>query len=62
MVHDAFPPGRIVFSIKETCHATGMGKTTLYGHIKTGKIPIVRLGGRSFIPISALRALFEVEA
>ena len=55
-------PPKIAYSIKEACKATSWGRTTLYGHISSGRLRTVRIGGRRLIPAEALRALIAGEA
>lgn len=50
---------KIGFSIREACHATSLGRTTIYNHIAAGRLRAVRVGGRTIIPADALRALIE---
>ena len=46
---------KTVYSIKEAMAAIGIGKTTLYGHIDAGNLPITKIGGRTFISAEALK-------
>jgi excisionase family DNA binding protein len=61
MQSDAFGPQRIAISIREACEATSLGRTTIFNHIRAGRLRAVRVGGRTLIPIAALRALVEGE-
>ena len=53
---------KIAYSIREACHASSLGRTTIYNHIAAGRLRAVRIGGRTIIPADALRALIEGEA
>lgn len=53
--------GKLAYSIKEACSASSLGKTTLYAHLKTGKLRAVRIGGRTVIPAESLHALVAGE-
>mgnify|MGYP000008425811 FL=1 len=50
---------KLAFSIREACAASTLGKTTLYAHIKAGRLKAVRLGGRTIIPADSLRLLIS---
>jgi excisionase family DNA binding protein len=53
---------KIGYSIREACHASSLGRTTLYNHIAAGRLRAVRVGGRTIIPAEALHALIAGEA
>lgn len=48
---------KLAYSIKEACKATSLSKTTIYAHIAAGKLRVVRIGGRTVIPVESLREL-----
>lgn len=50
---------KLAFSIAEACDATSLGRTTIYAHIKTGRLKKVRVGHRTLIPATSLMALVE---
>jgi excisionase family DNA binding protein len=52
-------PSKLAFSIAEACHATSLGRTTLYSHIKHGRLKRVRVGQRVLIPADSLMALIN---
>lgn len=52
---------KLAFSIKEACAASSLGRTTIYAHIASGRLRAIRIGGRTLIPASSLRALIEGE-
>lgn len=55
------PPIKITYSIKEVCHASSLGRTTIYNHIAAGRLKAVRIGGRTLIPADSLRAFLAGE-
>ena len=48
---------KLAYSIKEACELSSLGRTTLYALIKTGRLQVVKVGGRTLIPAAALHAL-----
>lgn len=55
-------PPKIGYSIREACHASSLGRTTLYNHISAGRLRAIRVGGRTIIPAESLHALIAGEA
>lgn len=55
-------PEKIAYSIREACAASSLGRTTLYSHIASGRLRVVRVGGRTLVPAEALAALISGEA
>lgn len=53
---------KVGYSIREACHASSLGRTTLYAHIGAGRLQATRIGGRTVIPAESLRALVAGEA
>ena len=53
---------RLAYSIKEACQASSLGRTSIYGHIQTGRLRAVRIGGRTIIPAESLHRLIAGEA
>ena len=52
---------KLAYSIREACVVSSLGRTTLYSHIASGRLKVVRLGGRTLIPAKNLKALIEGE-
>ena len=48
---------KLGYSINEACHASSLGRTTIYNHSAAGRLRAVRVGGRTIIPAEALHAL-----
>lgn len=55
-------PTKLAYSIKEACAASSLGRTSIYAHIRAGRLRAQRLGGRTIIPADALHALIAGEA
>jgi excisionase family DNA binding protein len=52
-------PNAISYTIAEGVAVSGIGRSILYKHIKTGELPIIKLGRRTLIAADDLRALIE---
>lgn len=50
---------RAALSVNEFCRATGIGRTTAYAEIKSGRLHSVTCKSRRLIPASELTAWFE---
>lgn len=50
---------KINYSIPEAVSASGIGRTTLFGLIKRGELPSVKVGRRRYVPVNALRSYLE---
>jgi excisionase family DNA binding protein len=59
---DTHDPPKLAYSIKEACHASSLGKTTIYNHIFEKRLKAVRVGGRTLIPAESLHALINGKA
>ena len=49
------PP--LVYSVRQACHVSSLGRTTIYAHIAAQRLKAVRVGGRTIIPAESLHAL-----
>jgi excisionase family DNA binding protein len=47
---------KLAYSIPETVAATGIGRSTIYKHIKAGTLRATRIGGRTVILAEHLTA------
>jgi excisionase family DNA binding protein len=50
---------KLTYSIREACQASSLGRTTIYAHIAAGRLPVVKVGGRTLIPAASLQALIS---
>ena len=48
---------RLAYSVTEAAHVLGLGKTTVYGLMDSGKLPFCRIGTRRRIRSADLHAL-----
>jgi excisionase family DNA binding protein len=55
---DDYPP-KIGYSIRESCLASSLSRTTIYSHITAGRLRATRVGGRTIIPAESLHALIN---
>jgi excisionase family DNA binding protein len=46
---------KLLYTINEAVAATGLGRTTLYNHIGSGHLPVVKIGDRTCISAEALK-------
>jgi len=53
---------KLAYSIREACQASSLGKTSIWKHIASGRLRVIRLGGRTLIPAESLHALINGEA
>lgn len=47
-------PERLAYSLSEAARVSSLGRSTLYRHIRAKRLQLVRVGGRSLIPATAL--------
>ena len=52
----------IALRINDAARLAGLGRTSIYELIKTGRLKTVKIAGRRFVPMSALRRLIEGQA
>ena len=50
---------RLTLSIPETAKVLGIGRNLCYARVKTGEIPVIRIGRRLLVPRRALEKLLE---
>lgn len=51
---------RFAFRIPDACIALGIGRTHLYALIRKGNLRVIRLGGRTLVPLSEIVRLTSV--
>jgi len=52
---------KLAYSVQEAVDATSLGRTTIFNHIRSGKIKATRVCGRTLIPAESLHALINGE-
>jgi excisionase family DNA binding protein len=52
----ATAPEKLLLTITETQEATGLSRTTIYGLMRSGELPVVRIGTAVRISAAGLRA------
>jgi excisionase family DNA binding protein len=55
-------PTKLAYSVKEACAASSLGRTSIYAHIRAGRLHSKRIGGRTVIPAASLHALLNSES
>ena len=48
---------KLSYNIREAAAATGIGRSSIYGHILAGRLRKEKVGGRTLIPAESLAAL-----
>ena len=54
-------PEKLAYSLSEAARVSSLGRSTLYRHIRAKRLQLVRVGGRSLIPATALHRLLSGE-
>jgi excisionase family DNA binding protein len=55
----AFPVEKLAFSVAEAIRVTGIGRSTLYALMSSGKLRAIKLGSRTLIPAEELRRFMK---
>ncbi len=50
---------RLTLSVEETAKLLGIGRNLCYDRVKTGEIPVIKIGRRLLVPRRALEKLLE---
>jgi len=50
---------KLTLSVEETAKLLGIGRNLCYARIKTGEIPVIKIGRRLLVPRKALAKLLE---
>lgn len=50
---------KLTLTIKETAKLLGIGRNLAYDRVKTGEIPVIKIGRRLLVPRRALEKLLE---
>jgi excisionase family DNA binding protein len=48
---------KLTLSVEETARLLGIGRNLCYDKVKTGEIPVIKIGRRLLVPRSALEKL-----
>jgi len=54
------PTGRAVLSMKEAAYVLNIGLTFLGELVKNGNLPVLRLGKRTLVPVTAIEELLKL--
>lgn len=46
---------KLALSVTEFCHACSIGRSTFYGHVKAGRIRVLKAGKRTLIASSEVQ-------
>jgi len=49
--------GKLTLSVEEAAKLLGIGRNLCYDRVKTGEIPVIKIGKRLLIPVAALEKL-----
>ncbi|MBW0151803.1 MAG: helix-turn-helix domain-containing protein [Phenylobacterium sp.] len=49
----------IFLSINDTAKALGVGRTSIYGLLRSGRLEAVKLGRRTLVKVESIRRLIE---
>ncbi len=50
---------QLVFGIQEAANLLGISRSSIYILIREGKLPVVKLGRRTLIPVQELKSLLQ---
>ena len=53
------PAIRRTVSVPEAARIVGIGRSTLYEHVRTGLVPSLRIGGRVVIPTEVIETFLQ---
>jgi excisionase family DNA binding protein len=62
MALDNIAPTKLALSIAEFCEAVGIGRTTAYLEIKSGRLRVSKCGKRTLITVDEARAWLRLLA
>jgi hypothetical protein len=52
----------LALRVPDACRVIGIGRTKLYGEAKAGRVKLIRIGGRTLVPMDELRRLIAEAA
>lgn len=50
---------RKVYTIEEACKVSTLSRANIYNHIGSGKLKVVRVGGRTLVPVENLHSMIS---
>ncbi len=53
-------PKKMAYRIDEACYVLGIGRTSLYALVKSGRLKLIKIAGRSLVPGSELERLTRI--
>lgn len=53
--------GKLAYRVDEACAALGIGRSSIYQLVKSGKLKLIKIAGRSLIPRSELERLIKID-
>ena len=57
--HGGETTDRLTFTVEQTAKLLGIGRNLCYERVKTGEIPVIRIGRRLLVPRRALERLLD---
>ncbi|MEO9461887.1 MAG: hypothetical protein ABJ242_04040 [Marinomonas sp.] len=58
---EASPLPRKVYTIEEACTVSTLSRANIFNQIGSGKLKVVRVGGRTLVPVENLHSLISEE-
>jgi hypothetical protein len=52
----------LALRVSDACRAIGIGRTKLYSEAKAGRLKLIRIAGRTVVPMDELRRLISEAA
>ena len=49
------------FRVDEACYALGIGRTSLYELVKLGELKLIKVAGRTLVPLSEIERLTSID-
>lgn len=49
------------YRVDEACYALGIGRTSLYELVKDGELKLIKIAGRTLVPISEIERLTSID-
>ena len=49
------------YRVDEACYALGIGRTSLYELVKLGELKLIKVAGRTLVPLSEIERLTNID-